>query len=308
MKLVIADELQIKDSDIESLKEVTDLTVFNTKVSEEREIIERIKKAEIITVNYFDLTRNIIGKATKLKYVIVPATGYDWIDVEACNERGIKVQNCPTHNSAAVAEHAMGLMFAVARRTIEANRHIISGKWFPGSLTGIELQGKKLLTIGHGNIGKKICTLARNIGMQTDYVNSKTTDSELKDKIKESDVVVLCYPLNEKTIGSFNKEKLDLLKKEAILINVGRGLLLDQDHLKFKLENNEIYGAGLDVFNRDEVLLEGRDDIIELAKLNNVVATPHIGFNSKEAGERLSAEIVQNVRSILQGNPVNVVN
>jgi len=308
MKLTIADELELKKEHIEELKKLTDLTVFNDKVSDEEEIIKRIGDAEIVTVNYFDLTKNIINNCPNLKYVIVPAVGYDWIDVATCNERGIKVLNCPTFNSNAVAEHAIGLLFATARRVVEANRHIISSQWNPGSLTGVEIRSKRLLTIGYGNIGKKIHDIAKGIGMVTDYANSGTSESDLAAKIQQSDVVVLCYPLNEKTKGSFNKAKLDLLKPDAILINVGRGLLVDQDYLKYKLINKEIYGAGLDVFNKDETLRSGREDIIDLAKLDNVVATPHIGFNTKEASERLSSEVIENVKSIVNGKLINVVN
>lgn len=308
MKLVIPDELKLSSQHLSKLQELTELTVFEDKISDEDEIIRRIGNAEIITVNYFDLTRNIIENVPNLKYVVVPAVGYDWIDIEACNEKGITVQNCPTYNSNAVAEHTIGLMFAVARRTIEANRHILHRQWVPSTLTGKELRGKNLLTIGYGNIGKRICEYAKAIGMQTDYANSKTSEMELARKIKNSDVVVLCYPLNDQTKGSFGKEKLDLLRKDAILINVGRGLLLDQEYLKLKLQNKEIYGAGLDVFNKDETLREGRDDIIEIAKLDNVVATPHIGFNSNEAFERLSLEVFENIQSIIKGQPINVVN
>lgn len=308
MKLVIPDELQLSDKHLSQLKELTDLTVFKDKVNNENEIIKRIRDAEIITVNYFDLTKNIIDNAPNLRYVIVPAVGYDWIDIATCNDRKIKVLNCPTFNSNAVAEHTIGLIFAVSRRTVEANRQILNNQWNPSKLTGIELRGRKLLTIGFGNIGKKIFELAKVIGMEVNYANSKTLEAELKEKIKDSDIVVLCYPLNENTKGSFNSEKLDLLKHDAILINVGRGLLLDQEYLKEKLINKEIYGAGLDVFDKDETLREGRDDIVEIAELDNVVATPHIGFNSVEAFERLSLEVFENVQSILKDSPINVVN
>jgi lactate dehydrogenase-like 2-hydroxyacid dehydrogenase len=308
MKIVIPDELQLEKKHLSALQELTEVTVYEDKISNENEIIKRIGDAEIITVNYFDLTRNIIENVPNLKYVVVPAVGYDWIDIDACNKKGIAVQNCPTFNSNAVVEHAIGLIFAVARKIVESNRHILDGKWIPSSLTGTELQGKKLLTIGYGNIGKKVYKLAQSIGMEVDYANTKTSETELEGKIKNSDIVVLCYPLNESTKGSFNKSKMDLLSNEAILINVGRGLLLDQDYLKQKLENKEIFGAGLDVFNKDETLREGREDIMEIARLENVVATPHIGFNSKQAFERLSLEVFENIKSILDGNPINLVN
>lgn len=308
MRLVIPDQLNLSDSIFNTLARKVNLTIYKDRIFSEDEIIKRIENAEIITVNFFDLTRKIIENSPNLKYVIVPAVGYDWIDIDACNEKGIKVLNCPTFNSNSVAEHAIALMFSVSRRIVEANRHIINYRWNPSQFEGIEVSGKSLLTIGYGNIGKKIYNLAKNLGMNVDFANSRTSDAELKNKIKDSDVVVLCYPLNQRTKGSFGKEKIDLLKKNAILINVGRGLLIDQDYLKLKLENKEIFGAGLDVFNSDETLTEGRQDIVELATLDNVVATPHIGFNSKETYERLGSEIIENINSIIEGKPKNVVN
>ena len=309
MKLTIVDQLELSKESIAKLEETFELKVYEDIPDNNKTIQERIGDSEIITVNYYDLERDVILEAPNLKYVVVPAVGYDWVDVNTCSEKGIKVLNCPTFNSLAVAEHAIGLIFGVYRKLITANRHILAGKWQPRiSLMGHELTGKKLLTIGHGNIGQNITRIADAIGMHTDYANSKTTKEELKEKVQKSDIVVLCYPLTESSKGSFDKELLDSLQRDAVLINVGRGLLLDQDYLLTKLKNNEILGAGIDVFNADETIMDAREDILEFTRLDNVVATPHIGFNTKEAFQRLDKEIMEDLLSISAGSPINLVN
>ncbi len=308
MKIVIPDRIDLSGADLEKLNKYDDTTIYDDVVNDPVEIINRIQGAEIITANYIDIPRAVIEANDKLKYIIVPAVGHDWVDSTAASEKGIKVINCPTFNTYAVAEHAIGLIFAVYRKTIEAHRAIRDGKWSPSEYRGTELKGKKLLAVGYGNIGKNVVKLADALGMSTDYANSKTNEKELLTKISHADVVVLCYPLNDKTKGSFGKAKIDALKPSAILINVARGLVLDQDYLFETLKAKRILGAGLDVFNKDETLQSAREDIIEFAKLPNVVATPHIGFNTHETFDRLGAELFANIDAALAGNPINIVN
>lgn len=308
MKIVIPDKLDISESDRKRLEAYSDITIFDDVDNNPQNIIERIKGAEVITANYIDITSEIIKVSDSLKYIISPAVGYDWIDIKTAIEKGIKVLNCPTFNTYAVAEHAIGLIFAVYRKIVESHQSIVRGEWTPMKYVGYELRGKNLLSIGYGNIGRSVVKMADALGMETQFANSSTTENELNQMISQADVVVLCYPLNEKTKGSFNAQKISLMKPTSILINVARGLVIDQDALFKALKDNRILGAGLDVFNKDETLTSGRNDIIEIAKLPNVVATPHIAFNTHETKERLGSELLNTIDSILNGSPINVVN
>lgn len=270
---------------------------------------KRIKDAEIITANWVDVTSDVIKSAQKLKYIIVPAVGYEWVDVKACAKLGIKVLNCPTHNTYAVAEHTLGLMFAISRKISALHMELAKGNWRPINTLGVELKSKNVLLIGYGNIGKKTEKLLASIGMKVNIANSKTKQKELDQLISEADYVVLNIPLNDLTKNLINKKRLKLMKPTVYLINTARGGVVDQKSLYTALKNNQIAGAGLDVFV-DEPSTKGKPnaEITQLCKLPNVVATPHIAFNTKETIDRLGVELINNVKSILDGNPINVVN
>lgn len=274
------------------------------------ELKRRVKDADIIiTPNHLGIKPEVIDSAESLKYIIVPATGYDGIDVTYATSKGVKVVNCPLHNSQAVAEHAIALMFAVSRQVVQASRSIIGGRWRDEEYEGLQIKARTIGLVGYGNIGKRIGELAKGLGMDTRFVNSKSTTDELNDLVSKSDIVCLSLPLTFQTKHLFNRQRLDLLQPHAILINVGRGGVVDQSALLEMLESNHFRGAGLDVFE-NEPLTGGvpNETIVNLAKLSNVVATPHIGYNTDQVRENLAREICDNIRSCLNGSPINVVN
>lgn len=308
MKIVIPDKLILDAESRIKLESFPDIKIYDDVVNDPQTIIERLKDAEVVTANYIDLTKEIIEALPKLKYVISPAVGYDWIDSKTATEKGIKILNCPTFNTQAVAEHAIALMFAVKRQILNANKSILNGKFDSMEYTGTEVSGKTLVCIGKGNIGSKILSMAKGLGMITDFIDTNTNAVDFNKKISNADVLVLSFPLNDKTKGLINEEKLSLLKSSAIVINIARGLVVDQDAFYKVLFENKIAGAGIDVFPKDETLKETNEDIMKFAKLPNVVATPHLAFNTKEAGDRLGAELISDIESCLDNNPINVVN
>jgi len=307
MKIVIPDKIELDSSSRKKLESFEDIQIFDDIVNKPEVIIERIKEAEVVTANYIDLTAEVIKNAPKLKYIISPAVGYDWIDSRVATERGIKILNCPTYNTRAVAEHAIALMFAVSRQLVQANYSILNGKFDSMAYTGVEVGGKTLVCVGNGNIGSKIQLMARGLGMTTDFIDTKTSVQEFDAKISKADYLVVSVPLNEKTEGLISKEKLSLLKSSCIIVNVGRGLIVDQDALYEALSRNSIAGAGIDTFPNDQTMKETNDQIMRFAKLPNVVSTPHMAFNTKESTERLGRELIADIESCLRGQPVNTV-
>lgn len=305
MKIVIPDHIEISPEAAERIHQLP--AQMYDDVPDEAELINRIKDAEIITANYVDITPAIIDAAPKLKYIIVPAVGYEWVDHQYAATKGIKVLNCPTHNSQAVAELAVGLMFAVARRVVEANASLRSGAWQGKDYEGLELSGKKLGLVGYGNIGKRVEQMAQGLGMTVEHTNSKSSPEDIDKLLSESDVVTLCLPLNATTKGIINADRLALLKPTAILINVARGAVVDQAALVARLKDQAIAGAGLDVFNDEPLIGTPPAEIVELAKLPNVVATPHYGYNTAETAKRLGDELYAHLEACLQDAPVNLV-
>jgi phosphoglycerate dehydrogenase-like enzyme len=307
MKIVFPDHIDFDETAKAKIKKLG-ITTYADTPSDEATIIERIKDAEIITFSWITITRAIIDAAPKLKYIISAAAGYNGVDHEYAANKGIKVLNCPTQNAEAVAEHALALMFAVSRRVVESSIDLQRGTWNRTNLLGSELGDKKLGLVGYGRVGKFIEQKVSGLGMDVRHVNSQSSEHELDSLLAESDIVCLCLTFNDKTKQIINRRRLALLQPHAILINVARGGVVDQVALLETLKKSAIRGAGLDVFDNEPTSGSVPVDILELAKLPNVVATPHIAYNTEQTITRLGEELFKNIESCLNGNPINVVN
>jgi phosphoglycerate dehydrogenase-like enzyme len=308
MNIVITDKIDIDKDATEKLKQLP-ATVFEDTPGSDEEIIERVKDAEIITANYIDITPKIIDACPKLKYVIVPAVGYEWVDYKYAASKGIKVINSPTHNSLAVAEHAIALLFTLVRNINRAQDSLKAGKWQSRDFRGVELHGRKIGLIGHGNIGKNIEAMATGLGMTAEYADSKSSAEDIDKLLSTSDVVVLCVSLKDETRGMIDERRLGLMKSSAYIVNVARGAIVDQDALLKVLKDEKIAGAALDVFTGEPLSPgESNEQIVALVKLPNVVATPHIAYNTEETTYRIGEEIYTNIIDCVEGSPKNVVN
>lgn len=321
MKIVLTDKAHLLPEDVEKIRKLP-ATIFDTLPTSEDELIDQIKDTEIVVSRYIGINKRVIDSAPKLKHIIAPSAGYNGIDLPYARSKGITVSNCPTHNSQAVAEHAIGLMFAVSRKVCEASISVRQGEWDSSRFKGYELSGKTIGLIGHGNIGGRIGTMAKGIGMKVRWVDINSTKSELDYLLNESDFVCVCVPLKEDTVHIINAERLKQVKKTCILINISRGGTVDLLALKKALEQKRIAGAGLDVFEGEpmagEKLVKNLEDkeyigslkreIVELACLPNVVATPHCAYNTWESARRQGDELLANLLACIAGEPVNVVN
>jgi D-3-phosphoglycerate dehydrogenase len=305
MKIILPDKINISDHYKDEVRALG-AEVFDD-LPDESELKDRIKGAEVITASYIDITPSIIDAAPNLKYIIVPAVGYEWVDAEYAASKGITTLNCPTFNSQAVAEHAISLLMAVNRNLITAVDGIRAGKWKSQTMVGYELEGKKLGLIGYGNVGTRIEKIATALGMNVSHVNSKSTAEEVDRLLSDSDFVAICAPLNGSTHNLVDQRRLSLLKPTAVLVNVGRGAVVDQDALIAMLRAKKIRGAGLDVFDGEPLTGTPNDTIVEMAKLPNVIATPHTAYNTEEINDKQGAEILANLKSCIEGKPINVV-
>lgn len=306
MNIVIPDPIDIPE-EYKSKLQSLGARIYDDMPADTAALIERIKDAEVATANYVDFTREVIEAAPKLRYIIVPAVGYDWIDIATANEKGIRVLNCPTFNSEPVAEHAVALLMAVSRKLLIAAESLKRGEWEHDPFDGIELRGKKLGLIGYGNIGKRIEAFITGFGMQITHINSTSTEDEIDELLRMSDVVCACVPLNTATRHLLDRRRLALLKDTAILVNVGRGAVIEQPALIEALESGKLGGAGLDVFEDEPLIGKPTEEIVRLANLSNVIATPHIAYHTNETRVRLGQELCATIESCISGQPVNVV-
>jgi phosphoglycerate dehydrogenase-like enzyme len=270
---------------------------------EEVELIKRIDRARIaINIRaHARFTDGVFFACPHLKMVSIWGTGTDNIDLDAAGRRGVTVCNTPGVNAFAVAEHALALMLAAGRKIPRIDHEMRGGAWPREMLT--QCLGKTLGVFGTGTIGARVAALGKAIGMEVVTWSARKDDARKKDEIlRAADFVSLHVRLTPETRGFLGRKELSLMKKSAILINTGRGALVERDALLDALTNKKIAGAGLDVFH-DEPMKPGDP----LLGLDNVVLTPHNAGQTPEVVRDGLLRAVKNVENFLKGSPTDVV-
>jgi glyoxylate reductase len=254
------------------------------------------------------IDRAVIGGLKKLKIIANYAAGYNNIDVGCALERNILVTHTPDVLTAATADLAMALLLAASRRVVEGDALMRSGRfvgWQAGLLLGKELNGAILGIVGMGRIGLATALRARAFGMKVVYY-SRSAKPQLEKKygfarvtflelIRSADVVSLHLPYSASVHHLFNRDVFALMKKDAIFINTARGLLMDETALADKLGKNELFGAGLDVYENEPAVNE------KLKQLKNAVLLPHLGSATEKTRRAMALMAVQAVRQALNG-------
>ncbi|WP_077211638.1 phosphoglycerate dehydrogenase [Bacillus dakarensis] len=267
---------------------------------DKKELIEQVKDVDIIVVAVVKIDQEVIDAAPQLKYIIKYGAGYDNIDVEYAFQKGIPVTNAPGQNAESVADHAFGLMLTAARKIPQKHQEIKADHWELSM--GNEIYRKRLGIIGFGSIGQAIARRAAGFNMETIcYGNYKDFDAaakwnvsfvDLNELFSSSDFIIISTSLSENNRKMVNKETLSLMKPTAFIINISRGGLIDEGDLVHALKENKIRGAALDVFEKEP-------PTGELAKLPNVIATPHIGGATFEAIERIGDITITNIKKFM---------
>lgn len=281
-----------------------EVRVFTERGAEtESELIRRIGDASV-AVNiraYAPFTDMVFAACPKLKMVSIWGTGTDNVDLAAAARRGITVCNIPGANAYAVAEHAIALMMAVARKIPRIDRDMRAGHWPREMLT--QLRGKTLAVFGTGNIGARVAELGRAFGMTVLTWSARNAAPGAKaDLLRMADFISLNLRLIAETRGFIGREEFVLMKPDAILVNTGRGALVDRDALHDVLANNRIAGAGLDVFHDEP--LKPDDALLGFA---NTVLSPHNAGQTPEVRRDGLLRTIENVEQFLGGTPTNVV-
>ena len=260
------------------------------------------------------VTGGLLENARRLVVIGRAGVGVDNIDVTEATRRGIAVVNAPTGNIVAAAEHTIALMFAVARRIPQAFEALKRGEWRRGEFTGVELRNKTLGLIGLGRVGTEVARRATGLQMRViaydpfisqDYAaRLGVTLTELESLLREADIISLHVPLNEQTRNLLNRQRLELVKPGAIVVNTSRGGVVDEAALLELLEAGRLGGVALDVF-----ATEPPPSDYPLLRHPRVVATPHLGASTVEAQAEVAREVVEEVLAVLRGRPPrNAVN
>lgn len=302
MKIVSVDKVFLHPEHINELKKLGEVVIYND-VPDEAEGIKRIKHADIVIDNWFEMPATVISAAPKLKLIAVAATGYEWTDLQQANKQGITVCNAPGYATEAVAEHTMGLLLSATRLTSPSQIDIRRGIWKPTVYKGKELKGKTLGIIGYGTIGRRVAKIAKSgFGMNILYVNSSSSQQDFEHLIRESDMISINAPLTDKTKDMVGSKEFKLMKPGVIIVNTGRGAVIDEEALIKTLKTGKIFAAGLDV-----LVTEPMKNTDLLFGFPNVVITPHIAFNTEDSEYRCSQIVTENIKKFLEGHPQNVV-
>ena len=318
MKIVELDGYAANPGDLswDGLRELGELTVYDRTAPED--VLERAKGAQVILTNKVVITEELMDKLPDLRYIGVLATGYNVVDIPAARKHGIIVTNIPAYSTMSVAQMVIAHLLNITNQVALHSDAVKQGEWqrnkdFSFSLTPlIELDGKTLGIVGLGNTGTATARIAQSLGMRILAYSSKSADAlkemgiekadSYEQLFREADVLSLHCPLTEETHHLVNAERLQLMKPTAILINTGRGPLVDEAALADALNEGRIMAAGVDVL-QEEPPRNGSP----LINARNCYITPHIAWATKAARERLLNIAVANVKAFMEGKPQNAV-
>lgn len=307
MKIVFLDEYSICNRNISEIKALGEYIGYQT--TQPDEVVERCHDAEIVITNKVVLDAQTIASLPKLKLICVAATGMNNVDLIAAAERGIEVRNAVGYSTYAVAETTLGAALSLLREVTYYDNYFKSGEYaaaeriFNFDRPTAQLRGKRWGIIGMGNIGREVARLAEAFGCEVSYYSTSgiTRDEQypllsLSELLSSSDIVSIHCPLTSRTKNLIAAEELKIMKPTAILINVARGGIVNEEALAHALNNGTIRSAALDVFT-SEPLRES--PLYNLRDKYRLLASPHNAWSSVEAIDRLVECITQNIKNYI---------
>lgn len=315
LNIVLLDGYTLNPGDLswDALKQLGNVQIYD-RTSPEK-VIERASDAEILLVNKVLLTKEIIEQLPKLKYIGLLSTGTNVVDLEFARSKGIPVTNVPAYYTASVAQMTFAFILELCSRVGDHNESVKNGDWQNATdfcywnAPLIELEGKTIGLVGLGNIGKQVARIAKAFDMKVLVYRKKHEAIEgihyvpLDELFAQSDIISLHCPLTPETENMINQDTINTMKDGSLLINIGRGPLIDEKALAQALNSGKLGGAGLDVLC-DEPPKNGSP----LIGAKNCYITPHIAWASKAARQRLYETIINNIKAFTAGDSLNVVN
>ena len=313
MEIVVFDGYAVNPGDLnwEGLKEFGNYTIYDRTKPEE--VIERAKNADAILTNKVFISNEIMNSLPKLKYIGILSTGYNTVDIPAAIKRNIIVTNIPAYSTNSVAQMVFAHILNITQRVAHYTNEVHEGKWtnckdfcFVDTPL-IELNGLKIGIVGFGNIGQAVARIARGFGMEICTYSHKSwlqlprdvKQLSLDELYAQCDIITLHCPLDDKNKDMINSESLKKMKRSAILINTGRGGLINEKDLADALNNDTIAAAGLDVLSTEPPMADN-----PLLTAKNCYITPHIGWATKEARNRLIKITTENLRQFVNGDKI----
>lgn len=316
MRIVVLEGVSVgRDMSWDGLRRFGEVEVYDSVP--QNEVKEKIKAADIIIVNKLTIDESVLEKSS-VNMVCVSATGYNNIDIEYCKQQGICVTNVGGYSTDSVAQHTLALLLSVYEKLSYYNAYVKSGAYCASKrFSNIdnyfhEVAGKTWGIVGLGAIGRAVARLAEAFGANVIYYSASGNTYDVNYEgvnfdtlLKQSDIISLHCPLHAKTKGLFDKEAFQKMKRSAVLINVARGPVVSEMALAKALAEHEIMAAGLDVFEQEPISAD--NPLLGVEDNNRLVMTPHIGWGTVEARNRLMKEMEANIEAFLRGEKRNVV-
>lgn len=317
MHIAILDGYAANPGDLswEEMKQLGDCVIYDR--TSPAEVLERSRGAEILLTNKTVLNADTINALPDLRYIGVLATGFNIVDTEAAKVRGVIVTNIPAYSTDSVAQMVFAHLLNICQQVQHHSEEVRKGRWSNNpdfcfwDTPLIELCGKKMGIVGLGHTGSRTARIAISLGMEVYAYTSKSSfqlpheikKMELDELFSECDVISLHCPLTPDTREMVNASRLAMMKQTAILINTGRGPLINEQDLADALNAGRIYAAGLDVLSQEPPQADN-----PLLTARNCYITPHIAWASTAARKRLMQIAVENVKAYMEGKAINIVN
>ena len=314
MKITVLDSKTLgSDLDLSSLSRFGEVEIFDT--CNDENIKERIKDTDVIINNKLKLTEKELCEAKNLKLICLAATGYDPVDVSYCRKRNIGVCNVVGYSANSVSQLTVAMALSLICHLSEYSEYTRSGKYTESKTANHvspvfnEISGMNWVIIGLGNIGKKVAAAAEGLGCRVlGYKRSPDEKYNLTDLdtiLKESDIISLHLPLTDETRNLINREKIALMKENAILVNVARGAVCDEKAVAEAITDKKIAGIGIDVFSEEP--FSENHPFFNIRHLPNVIFTPHMSWGAYESRNRCIEEIILNIKAFYGGEIRNRV-
>ena len=308
MKILICDKLD--SFAIQELNKMGTCIDISSDENKREMLLEQIPDADLVFIrSATSIDKEVIDAGVNLKIIARCGVGLDNVDIIEATKRGIHVTNSPEANIISVAELTVGLIIASARNLIKGNNSLKQKKWDRSALTGIELYEKTLGFVGFGRVARLVASRMQSFGMKIvffdPYIDESTqneTKLELDELLQQSDVVSLHVVKNKETINLISKEKLSLMKQDAIIINTSRGGVVDESEVLRLVDNGKLFSAALDVYEQ-----EPPEYTTQLTESDSITL-PHLGASTREAQLKAGSDTVQNVMSILNGDFSSSIN
>jgi lactate dehydrogenase-like 2-hydroxyacid dehydrogenase len=317
--------MKIVFMETDTLGEDVELSVFDSlgevvkyRSSVPEENAERVKDAEVIIVNKIPMNEATLSKATQLKLICITGTGTNIVDFAYTNSRNITVANVKGYSTHSVVQHTFALFFYLYEKLSYYDHFVKSGEYIRSDIFSHftmkfhELYGKTWGIIGLGEIGRGVAEVAKLFGCNIIYYSTSGKNSnqsyrqvDLDTLLQEADVVSIHAPLNERTKDLIGERELKLMKNHAILLNLGRGPIIQEQALAKALKNNWIGAAGLDVLTEEP--MSASNPLIEIQDSTRLIITPHIAWATVEARQRVTEEVYKNIVAFYRNEERNVV-